>query len=160
MLTRLSVKCAILALCICLVIFGTSPQSRAEDTLTPLSEYIPKNDLNDSGTVLYVYDRCQAMFMALVISTKNSNNPTSDTFVANARNAYQQLAMAAAQVMLKSTKDPNAALTEHTDIIKKLLARYQNHIEELYLSGGDFEKDKLVGQDMLICAAIWHKVKP
>lgn len=149
---KLFFYCVVIGVMCCVDIANAAdPDVKA---LVPLSKYIEKNDLKDPAPKSYVYDRCISLFMAFTVGSKNQKGEESEKFVANSRAAYSDVAKAEALLFLKSSKDPEAALKEHSEVVKRLQKVYSSRMDKVLDMGQDLMEDVIVGGDLNICAEV------
>lgn len=147
---------------ICLVLtasdisFAQQAQNNTQN-LKPLSQYLDNISGKDTPAILYIYDRCQALFMSLAVSTKNDTSEASQKFVQQARQAYVSMSLTAAELILRSTKDPDTAQKQHADIVKNILPIYIKIIEQQYTLGRSPDEDPLFSGDLFVCGEFLKK---
>ena len=145
-----------IAVCFLLSSFGFTSYAQNAESLIPLATYVNKNDLSDPTNVVYLYDRCQAIFMMLAVQSKGTVGEEYEKFTALSRRAYVDINIATSTIILKTQKDPDSAAKQHLDIVKKLLKIYLSRYDELFLQGkiDDYENDPILGGDLQVCGEV------
>ena len=150
-----------ITVCFLLSSFAITSCAQNAESLVPLTTYVNKNDLSDPTNVVYLYDRCQAIFMMLAVQSKGTVGDEYEKFTALSRRAYIDINIATSTVILKTQKDPDSAAKQHLDIVKKLLKIYSSHYDELFLQGkiDDFNSDPLIGGDLQVCGEVLKMIR-
>lgn len=142
---------------ILLTLVGAGSGIAAEHEVTdmlPLVNFTERNNLKDPAAALYVYDRCISLFITFTTGAKNQKGPVAEDFIANARAAYVAIAKVEALFLFVTSKDADAALTEHTEVVKRLQKEYSNRMNRIVDLGHDLMDDEILGGDLKICAEV------
>jgi len=138
------------------VTFCVEPNAKG---MVPLIKYVEKNDLKDPAAITYVYDRCIGLFLAFTISVKNQTGSEAEKMYANSKAAYTDIATAEALLILKTTKNPDAAQQEHAEVVKKLQKYYTVRMNKVMDLGQDLMEDEIVGGDFSLCGDVLKTVR-
>jgi len=126
-----------------------------DKTLVPLDTYIKKNVSGDKVAKIYVYNRCEALFIMFAAGSKNQKDAESIKFTNNARKAYMTMALAAADTASETFKNKEEASKQNVELVKKLEKTYQTYAENQTDLGKDLYEDSLIGGDLTACSAIY-----
>lgn len=127
--------------------------------LVPLDQYIKKNDVKDSVVSIYVHNRCTSLFMALTVQAKNQNDAESIKFTNTARRAYSEMAVATGEIFSKSTKNPEIAIKQNGETIKRLLSAYLDYTNTVMDSGRNLEEDAFFDTEIKICGKLLNSIR-
>jgi hypothetical protein len=95
----------------------------------------------------------------LTVQAKNQNDTESIKFTNNARKAYMDMTEATALITLKAFKDPDAAMKQNGEIVKKLVQSYIEYTNNIMDSGRNLEEDTFFNEEMFVCGAILKKLR-
>lgn len=142
-----------------ILLFLSSVVRADSQSLEPLDNYISKNGLKDPVARIYVYNRCSALFIMFTVQAKNQKDAESIKFTNNARQAYMTMAVASASSTSDAFKNPDEALKQNQELVKKLEKIYQDYAEKQMDLGKDLFEDRLIGGDTNICSQIYKTLQ-
>jgi hypothetical protein len=127
--------------------------------VVPLKKYIETHSLDDPPAAAYVHSRCIGLFLAFAIASKNQKGAESEKFHSNARSAYQDLTKSLALLTIKSSKNPDAAMKEHTEANIRLQKMYTAVMDTALDQGREVSESQPIDGDLPVCAAIVRQLR-